>query len=160
MAGKKPKKAPLNTVDEQARIMAAAFMEILPPEEVELSPRAVKYFDKIISELAKAEWTPHMIDIAAQLAYYMDEHETQKRLLKKEGHTLKNGKNYHYQNPRFPLIASYADRILAYRRSLSLHLIGNSTSRVKMEARNVGAKKTEQMAQAISSRLIARPKLN
>lgn len=160
MRRKKTKRPATTTISEQQRIVAAAFKTIEPPAHMPLSKEAIPFFNSIIGEFAKAEWTDHMIEIAATMARQMGRLETQERIFQKEKKILHTKTKYPYINPRATVIGKLIDSILTLRRSLQLHTRGGESA-VNRERREMNSRQIEQVAlEADDEGLIKRPSLN
>lgn len=126
----KQRKAPVTSTAEKVRIAAAAGKAILPPEHVPLRAREMPFFNSIIKEFAKADWSDHNIELAAMLARLMAELAEEQVALQAEGTVITNIKGTKVMNPRRSVIQMNAQAILNMRRSLSLNLnIGKKEDR-------------------------------
>ena len=155
-----------DSTDTAVAVAAAAFREVNPPAHVRMQERDMPFFDSVIAEFARAEWSEHQLEIAALLAQTMSDLEEQQFRLREEGLTLevqsKKKKKYFAVNPRNGVVQTLAARVLSYRRSLSLHARAREG-----EARDA-AKRRQQMKgieQAVQARdddddLINRPAVN
>jgi len=116
----KPRKPPVHSTENLARILAGAEQELAPPPHVPLSEADWPYWHSLIGEFARADWTPHMLEVAALLARTMAELEAEQRELRKEGVVYLNSRGDPATNPRTRIVATLTGRVLAYRRSLAL----------------------------------------
>lgn len=123
----------VDSAEEQARIAAAA-NKTITSDRIPLWDHEKPFFDAIITERAKADWTDHMIDMAAVLAKQIA------KLAADPEHTR--------------LAAS----IVAMRRSLGLHSQAKDGDLDKMENRRNLSKDIENGAlDASEDDFIARP---
>lgn len=101
------------------RVFAAATTELAPPAHVPLTDADWPYWHSITDEFARADWTPHMLEIAALLARSMAQLEVEQRTLRAEGF-LTPRKQGLGPNPRGRTVSTLTGQVLAYRRSLAL----------------------------------------
>lgn len=127
------KKSPITSVAEQVRIAQSATRKIVPPAHVSLDARDLPFFNSIIAEFAKAEWSDHQIELAAKMARLMADTEAEYRAMRAEGTVITNAKGDMKISPRRTIIQMNMQTILNFRRSLSLNanLVGNRPTRDK-----------------------------
>lgn len=152
-----PRKQRVDTTAATVKIMQGANREIVPPSHVPLDDCDWPFWESVVAEYARAEWTEHQLELAAFLAKDMADAERNRREIREEGEVLTaTGK----ANPRCNVLVAIGNRILATRRSLSLH------ARAKGEARDIGKRKAAAREQENAARgqageeeddLIARP---
>jgi hypothetical protein len=140
-----------------SRIAAAAHLTLVPPTHIPLEPEELLHFDNIIAEQAKAFWTQHQLELAALLARTMHQLNYHQQKLRIEGGVIKNGKGNPVVSPRQKLINDAYDRVIALRRSLSIHARAQGVNRQDMARRNDMAKDIDDMTQAADDDLIAKP---
>lgn len=100
--------------------MAAAGEPVTLPAHIRLGASDKPFMDSIISQRAKANWTPHDLEIAADLARMMADLQQERKKLRSEGSVLcEDGKTF--KNPRFDMARKLETHILSHRRSLGLH---------------------------------------
>ena len=87
-----------------------------PPAHIHLPEKATPFWDSIINEMGSDDWSPHQLEVAAFLAGAMADYEHENRLLRQEG-IIVRGK----VNQRKRVADALVNRIMALRRSLSLH---------------------------------------
>ncbi len=155
MAGNKPpkvKRARMDSVTEQARVANAAFKKIEPPAEFKLKDVERKSFDKIVKELAKAEWTEHQIELVTAMARYMAELNYQQEKMADEGSIIIDKKTRKVSvSPRMKVIQSLWDMIIAGRRSLSIHARAQGVNKADIARRNALAKQIEENVMAATA---------
>lgn len=111
----------ITSTEEASRIMGGATKKISVPACVTLDPDDMPFFDAVVAEFARADWTDHALQLAAMLARMMaDLHEEQKAL-RDEGTIAHSEKGTPVINPRKTAVQMYAQSILSMRRSLQLH---------------------------------------
>ncbi len=150
------KRQPINTVSAAVQVMAKAAMTLSAPGHVPLSASDQPFWDNVIAEKAKSEWTAHDLEIAALLSRAMRRLEAEETRLDGEEAVLVSAGGTPMANPRLRIVADLHARVIKYRQTLGIH------SRAKDgEARDVG--KRRGMAQAIEADnpladdLLARP---
>lgn len=94
---------------------------ILPPESVPLDDEDMPFWDAVIAEFARTEWTDHSLQLAAVLARMLSDLVTEQKELREEGSICYTDKGTPVVNPRKTVIQMYGSTILSIRRSLSLH---------------------------------------
>ena len=133
------KRSPVTSPAEAVRIMQAAQREIRPPAHVALDDCDRPFWNSVVAEFARSEWTDHQLELAAMLARDMADAERNRRLIRDEGEVLDNGK----ANPRSNVLVAIGNRILATRRSLSLHARAKGGEAEKIGPRRAMAKAIE-----------------
>lgn len=148
------KKARVDSVSEAVRIASAVSDDVAPPENVPLDAGDMPFFNNVISEYARAEWTAHQLELAAMLARTMADLVREQALLREEGGVAKSEKGTPVANPRKAIVQMHASSILSFRRSLALH-----ARAVKGEARDVAkrrdAAKDIEEAASVDDELLA-----
>lgn len=117
----KKSKDKITSVDTQSEIMQAADKPIRVPDCVTLDKDDMPFFDAVVAEFARAEWTDHSLQLAAMLARMMADLHEEQILLRKEGSVAYSEKGTPVINPRKTAVQMYAGSILSMRRSLQLH---------------------------------------
>ena len=130
------RRARIDSASEAVRVMGAALREIAPPEHLPLTDDDKPFFDSIIAEFARSEWSAHQIEIAVLLARTICDFVKEQDLLREEGSVAFSEKGTPVANPRKSVVQMYAGTILSLRRSLSLHARGQGG-----EARDVGKRR-------------------
>lgn len=178
----KPQGTPPNTRRKRSDGVAAA-VEIAqaatrvyePPAHVRFLKRDWPFWDSIINEFAKVEWTDHTLELAALLTRAISDLEMEQEMMRREGSILERfqmvpvtgGKEGEmekvvtgtYINPRKQIIDMHSKNILAWRRSLSLHArVKNGEPREQVKRRGA-AKEMESKINDLGDKmsLIARP---
>ena len=154
MAGKR--RTRIDSAEEQGRIVKAALAGIEPPAHVPLEPADLVFFDSVIGEAGKSEWTPHSIELAAILARTMADLAREQILMREEGSLVASQSGAMVANPRKAIIQMHSAAILSTRRSLGIHARAQSG-----EARAI-AKRREVIRDFegqsfLADELIARP---
>jgi hypothetical protein len=118
-----PNRLPRSRIDSTAnlhRILAGANVQIAPPVHVPLADDDWPFWHSIVDEYARADWTPHQLEIAAILARAMAMLERSQRLLRDEGPVQKRPSGILGRNPRLRIVDQLLGQVLALRRSLAL----------------------------------------
>lgn len=139
MAKKQNRKKRSDSAAEQQRIVARAGVEINSPR-VKLTDEEKVFFDAIIDERAKADWTAHRVDTAAILAKLMLDV---------------------IRSPNEKGVVSKHNAIISYRRSLGIHSRAQDGEMQDFEARREAARKLQEKAKsAAADDFIAQPTVN
>lgn len=151
--GKSKMRRPAITSPQEAvRLAQGAGRTIDPPSHIWLDTADLKHFEAVIAQKAKADWTPHEIDLAAMLARTMRRHVVEQEALDAEGYVIE-GEHGPKANPRARAVKALADMILSFRRSLSIH------GRAQMPDARDAAKRNAigRESEADCDELLARP---
>ncbi len=150
------RKARIDSAGEAVRVMAKSITEILPPSNVPLDDGDLPFFQNVIAEYARSEWSSHQLEIAAMLARTMADLTREQMLLRTEGGVAYSDKGTPVANPRKSIVQMHASSILSFRRSLSLHARAQAG-----EARDVGKRRAEAKSiegdNPLEDDLLARP---
>ena len=148
-----------NRIDSNAqavRIVAAAQKQIVPPSNVPLTAEEMPFFASIIDEFAKADWTPHQLELAAFLAMAMADLRRNQTMLREEGEVVTGGMGSAVVNPRKQAVQMHANNVVAFRRSLALHAAA-AGQKADVGKRKAMAKRIEAEASEDDDDLLARP---
>lgn len=138
------KRKRIDSASEAVRIMQGATREMQPPSHVKLSDKDWPFWESVIAEFARAEWTEHQLELAAMLARNMADYEEQQRLLRGEGFTSESQRGTPVANPRVAVAKGLMGDITSMRRSLALHARAQSG-----DSRSDGKRK--EMAKALEN---------
>jgi len=78
------------------------------------------FFDNIIDEFARANWTPHQLEIAALLARSMADFAVEQMMLRDEGAVVQGDRGM-VPNPRKAIMTMHGNNIISFRRTLAMH---------------------------------------
>lgn len=145
------KRPPTNSVEEQTRIAEVANKPIHPPSNVPMEPRDLPFFASVIDEFAKADWTPHQLELAAVLAKSLSDLVFEQDMLRKEGSIAYSEKGTPVVNPRKAIVQMYAGTILAMRRSLSLHALAGSSKKQEGNRKAAAAATQAEIQSAVEA---------
>ena len=148
------KRQPVTSATSAVRIMQGAVREINPPSHVPLDDCDWPFWHSVVAEFARSEWTEHQLELAAMLAKDMADAERNRRLVRLEGEVLETGK----ANPRCNVLVAIGNRVLATRRSLSLHARARGGEAEKIGPRRAMAKAIEAN-NPLDDDLLARPSI-
>ncbi|MBX5234114.1 terminase small subunit [Rhizobium sp. NLR4a] len=115
------RRARIDSAAEAVRVMAKATADILPPNNVPLDYEDRPFFNNVVAEFARSEWTDHQLELAAMLARTMADLVREQKLLREEGGVSYTEKGTPVANPRKTIVQMHASSILSFRRSLALH---------------------------------------
>jgi len=115
------RKARIDSAEEAVRVMASAIKAVVPPDNVPLDAEDLPFFESVIAEYARSEWSAHQLELAAMLARTMADLTREQQLLRTEGGVAYSDKGTPVANPRKAIVQMHASSILSFRRSLSLH---------------------------------------
>lgn len=156
MAGERRAKS--NSIEEQVRVMIEGQKEIVPPAHVELEEDDMPFWDSVIAEFARSDWTAHQLELAAMLARTMADLEREQRLLREEGSIMSSEKGTPVVNPRKSMIQMHAGTILSFRRSLQLHALAHGDPRTTADRRKAAKEiEADNPLKDDDESLIARP---
>lgn len=153
---KTTRKPRTDSISEVTRIMQGAKKEIAPPSHVPLEAVDWPFWESVVAEFARADWTEHQLELAAMLARTMADLEREQRLLRQEGGICtkeildKDGnirKIVTWENIRGRAVQTFMSQVLSMRRSLALHAKAKSGSNGDAAKQREANKKTEAAAE-------------
>jgi hypothetical protein len=159
---KTARKPRTDSISEMTRIMSGAAREIAPPAHVSLSDMDWPFWESVVAEFARADWTEHQLELAAMLARTMADLEENQRLLRSEGiirerEVLNDDgtvrKVISWENARARAVQTMMGQVLSLRRSLALHAKAKSGSNADAAKQRAANKKTEQAGEGDDSLL-------
>lgn len=115
------RKQRVDSTTAAVRIMQGVTRQMTPPSHVPLDDCDWPFWESVVAEFARAEWTEHQLEIAAMLARTMANLEREQRNLRTEGFTVKSDRGTPVQNPLAVICKGLVADILGLRRSLALH---------------------------------------
>ena len=150
------RKQRIDSITAQVEVMQKAVQGVEAPAHIPLTDDDRPFWQNIIAEKPKAEWTAHDLEIAAMLAQSLRKLRDEEKTLDTEGAVYTNGAGNMIQNPRFRVVKDLVAIVRQYRQTLGIH------NRAKEgEARDV-RKRREQAFEVennnpLGDDLIARP---
>jgi hypothetical protein len=148
------RKQRIDSTTAAVRIMQGATKQMSPPSHVPLDDCDWPFWESVVAEFARAEWSEHQLELAAMLARTMANLEREQRNLRTEGFTAKSERGTPVQNPLAGICKGLTGDILALRRSLALH------ARAKAGDNRDAAKQRDQglgIETDLGDELLARP---
>lgn len=118
---KTPRRSPLTSAKEMHRIASAANKVIDPHSNTPITDEQRVFFDRIISEKAKADWTDHQLDLAAVLARVLCQLNIETEKMCREGLLIKESNGKVVQSPRKRAVETLMKVVVDLRRSLGIH---------------------------------------
>lgn len=152
------KRQPINSNAAAVEIIAKAARPIVVPANVPLDAEDLPFWNSVIAEFARSEWSDHQLELAAMLARTMADLEREQRELRKEGAIAYSEKGTPVANPRKTIVQMHAGTILSFRRSLALHARAQGGEAEKIGPRRATAKAIEAAAD-VGDDLLAGPML-
>ncbi len=150
------KKNKITSISAESEIVAGAYKDIVPPKHIRMDEDDLPFFDSVIAEFAKADWTAHQLELAALLARTMADLEREQYLLREEGSISKSDKGTPVANPRKSIVQMHAGSILSMRKSLALNARAQEGEARDVAKRRSKAKSYESGVD-LEDDLIARP---
>jgi hypothetical protein len=148
------RKQRIDSTTAAVRIMQGVTKQMSPPSHVPLDDCDWPFWESVVAEYARAEWSEHQLELAAMLAKDMADAERNRREVRAEGEVLKTEGGKPFGNPRVNVIVAIGNRILATRRSLALHArarAGDNRDAAKQRDHGLGIETD------LSNDLLARP---
>lgn len=143
---KPAKKQRIDSISAAVSTIQAADRRIVIPAHVPLESKDLAFWNSVLAEFARSEWTDHQLELAAMLARTMADLEYEQRMLREEGSIAHSDKGTPVVNPRKAVIQMHAGTILSFRRSLSLHARAQNGNARDIGTRRDKAKELESMA--------------
>lgn len=148
----------IDSITGQVEAMQAAALEMNPPAHIKLTDADQPFWDSIIAEKAKVEWTAHDLELAALLTIAIRRLAQEETTLAGEDAVVTTAGGNLAANPRLRIVADLHARVMKYRQTLGIH------SRAKDgEARDAGRRRAQAKDAEASSPfnddedLLARP---
>lgn len=120
-----PKRQPVNTVSGALQVAQLMQNELRPPAHVPLSEDDLPFWNSIIQEKPRSEWTAHDLEVAAHLAQAMADLVNARKELRASGGavTEKEGKfgTVFGNNPWSQAVRDESARIVSFRSTLQIH---------------------------------------
>ncbi len=147
------RKSRTDSVGSHSQVVAKSFVNIKPPKHIRMAKEDMPFFENVVSEFARSEWSEHALEIASILARTLCDLEREQFLLREEGSISTTEKGTPVANPRKTIVQMHAGTILSLRKSLGVD------ARAKGDGRDLAKqqKKTKSQETDIQDDLIARP---
>lgn len=157
METKKPRKTRTDSAAAAIEAAKNATLPILmPPAHVQISAGAMPYYHDIFQARARAEWNPHQLTVAAQIAECMARQVEIEAMLVIEGLTV-DGAHGPKPNPLVGILERLAARQQSLSRSIQLvgrHL-GDPRANNKQRQLEAAARETQSQVAAEQDDLLA-----
>jgi hypothetical protein len=146
------------------RIVQGASREVAPPSHVPLQDMDWPFWESVVAEFARADWTEHQLELAAMLSRTMADLEENQRLLRTEGiicvrEVLNDDgtvrKVITWENSRARAVQTMMGQVLSLRRSLALHAKAKHGSNADAGKKSAANKRTEDAATKGADSLLA-----
>ncbi|MDG2405864.1 MAG: hypothetical protein P8M25_13205 [Paracoccaceae bacterium] len=134
------RKSAVTSNSSAVEILRASLKQIQPPANCPLDACDIRFFNNVIEEFSRSEWTEHQLEIAAMMARCMNDLNREQQELRHEGFIAARANGTKVENPRQRIVKALTSDLLSLRRSLSLH------ARARGEARDIS--KRTKIAQA------------
>lgn len=120
------KKTKITSPKGHSEVVKGAMKTIVPPKHMSFPEGAMPFFENIIQELPKAEWTNHTVELATKLAIAMYGHDSEAALFREEGAVIdvvsKKGTPVKRPNPRQSVVRDYVAEIEKLRKMIGINL--------------------------------------
>lgn len=91
------------------------------PEHVRLEPGDLPYWEGVLAEFPRNEWSQHQLELAAMLARAMADLHREQTALRNEGSVVATASGTVKSNPRSQSVTAAAALVLSIRRSLAMN---------------------------------------
>ena len=138
-----PRKQRIDSNAAATKLVRSASKEIVPPDHIIMDARDWPFWQSVIGEFPKADWTAHQLEVAAQLSKAMADLEMVRQVLRRDGYVTDDNK----PSPHHAIARDLTNAVMSLRRNLSLHARAQQG-----EARDAG--KRRSMAKGIESGVV------
>lgn len=142
-----------DAISSHSDVVSKSFVNIVPPSHIRMTDEDMPFFDNVVAEFARADWSQHALEIASILARTLCDLEREQYLLREEGSISSTERGTPVPNPRKTIVQMHASSILSLRKSLGVD------ARAKGDGRDIAKQKDKAKSQEIKTDddLIARP---
>ena len=149
----------IDSITAQVDVMQAAVSEIEAPAHVPLTEEDGPFWQSVIAEKPKAEWTGHDLELAAMLAMAMRRLRDEEVKLSGEDAVVSTAGGNLAANPRLRIVSDLHARVMKYRQTLGIHNRGKNGEQRDVNKRRSQARESENAATRVADEddLIARP---
>jgi hypothetical protein len=140
-------------------VMQASLRSIVPPAHIPLDDAALPFWDSVVAQFARSEWTAHDLEIAAMLARTMRDVSANQELLALEGAVLASERGTPVINPRATYLNTLVGTMEKLRRGLQVDARARNGEKRDTGARR-DATKSIEASNPLDDELLARPVLN
>jgi hypothetical protein len=114
----------IDSITGAIEVAQRAGREIEPPAHVPLDEADAPFWQSVIAEFARSEWSAHQLELAAMLARDMADVARIQVRLREDGDTIVQPSGNVVANPLMANLRMKTTNIMAMRRSLALHARG------------------------------------
>jgi uncharacterized iron-regulated membrane protein len=141
------------------KVLQATVQELAPPAHVPLAKEDEPFWQSVLAEKPKSEWTAHDLELAAMLARSMRMLQAEDAKLFDEDAVMMSAGGTPMANPRLRIVADLHSRVLKFRQTLGIHNRGKAGEQRDVLKRREQAKAIEDGAAFVDDDddLIARP---
>lgn len=132
------RRAKVTSTEAAVQIAAKSAKKITVPAHVPLTAEDMPFWNSVIAEFARSEWTDHQLELAAMLSRTMADLNREQQALRVEGAIAYSDKGTPVVNPRKAIIQMHAGTILSFRRSLALH------ARAQTDTQKIGVRRAHE----------------
>ena len=155
-----PRRQRVDSIKAHQVIAAESVKTIAPPAHLPLEIDDMPFWNSVLGEFARSEWTAHQLELAAMLARTMSDVERNQRLLRSEGEVVVTERGQPVPNSRLAALRMQMTNVLAYRRSLGVHARAKDGEARDVGKRRAQTKAVEAEVTAGLDDFIARPTVN
>lgn len=153
MAGRRQRS---DSITAQVAVMQKAVLTIEPPAHVPLTEADHPFWQSILAEKPKAEWTASDLEVASLLARSLRKLRDEDAKLDEEGSVIVTVGGNQAQNPRCRVVADLFARAMKYRQTLGIHSRGKDGERRDVDKRRAQSFDVER-DNPLGDDLLARP---
>jgi hypothetical protein len=150
-----PRRKRIDSTTAAVEVMKRAMRPIVPPAHIPLSDEKMPFWESVIAEMARSEWSPHQLEMAALLAQNLFKVVKLEQMLEADGPVLHTERGP-IPHPVVAQINSLHGVILRQRASLQIQ--GRAQ---RGEARDAGKRRAHTLAieeaNPLVDDLLARP---
>jgi hypothetical protein len=146
---KRPRRPRTDSIEQTIKLMEDVVKgPPEPPAHVKLRPWDMPFWDAIIRQRARDDWTEVDLVVAAQLARTQADIETESALLETEGTIGTGGQKQDVVSPRLSVVGLLCKREMALLRTLRLGGVGNAANaaerrRLERQAESLAAESVD-----------------
>lgn len=149
----------IDSITAQVEVVQAAVADIVVPAHVPLTEADEPFWESVLAEKPKAEWTAHDLELAAMLAMGMRRLRDEEVKLATEDAVVSTAGGNLAANPRLRIVSDLHSRVMKYRQTLGIHSRGKNGEQRDVDKRRSQARESEHAATRVADEddLIARP---
>src|SRR6478735_2775219 len=140
----------IDSITAQVDVAQAAVIGLIAPAHVPLCEADLPFWDSVVGEKAKVEWTAHDLELAALLAMAMRRLRDEETKLASEDSVVTTTGGNLAANPRLRIVSDLHARVMKYRQTLGIHNRGKNGEQRDVSKRREQAKATENAASGVA----------